>query len=263
MVASNRIPPRRRPAQLKATRGHSHNRIRKRHYTAGSLKGKKVTHTVSRKPFITSLKHFFSLSRIVKNLRHRRIKHLQESIAIPPQAQLTKMDQKITAMVTAITRGSFNDMVNCKNEFGRQFNLLSTESNEGSKKDGDDLRQLFMRWAESTKNLPVKKQLRVLLKTPHSQLHKNAIGIMSIYGGCHDYNHHQADFLSNYNLLIRCLIEIMLPKQKDVDFINSACDKEALDASPHSESLLKKILAIQPVPPAERINRPLMNMQGE
>ncbi|KEI72484.1 hypothetical protein [Endozoicomonas elysicola] len=249
MVASSRIPPKRRYTPLKATHPHSH-RIKKRHYRTGKLKGKRVIHIASRKQFVKGIKRLFSLSKVFKSIRNRKINHLEQAVVLPPKAKSSKIDRRIGNMVLAIIRGDLNQMVKRKNSFRTQVNRDAFEQGKGPSAGADDTRLLFMEWAESIKNTPLKEQIRQLLKTRQSRFHKNAIAFMSIYGGLNDYTPYQADIVSSYNLLMRCLVDVLLPSEKDLQFITLACRKDELTPSAHTELLLKEILAIQPPPPA-------------
>ncbi|WP_419535443.1 hypothetical protein [Endozoicomonas sp.] len=240
MVASSKIPSRRHYTQLKTA--HAIPPSRKRHFSPKRIKGKRVGHFISRKHFLKGIKRLFSYTKLLKNIRNRRISHLQKAIVLQSTTGSNNVDRRIGKMVLASACGNFKEVVKQKNLLRQQINQDMIDQRKGSSAGGDDTRALFMKWAESIKNTPQSEQICQLLKTPKSQLHRNAVAFMSIYGGVHDYTPYQADIVSSYNLLMRCLVQVLMPSLEETQYINDAIQKEDSNPSEHTMALLKKIL---------------------
>ncbi|WP_419835617.1 hypothetical protein [Endozoicomonas atrinae] len=250
MVAGRKIPPEMNPPPLNTTNPPLHNSNQQN--KVKRVKGKRVSHFVSFKGFVAGIKRIFSFVILLKNIRSRRINHLQQVIALPSTARSRAVDQCIGNMVLAVIRGDFNDIEQQKNLFRKQINQDAIQQGKGSRAGPDDTRLLFIAWAESIKTTPLGKQIRKLLKSHHARLHRNAMAFISLYGGVHDFTPYQADIVSSYNLLMRCLIDVLMPSDKDMQYMMDSVEKEECSPSPHTQVLLKEILAAHPVQPPAR-----------
>ena len=119
MVASSKIPPEINQTPLNATNPPPHevnqqNKVKR-------VKGKRVSHFVSFKGFITGIKRIFAFAILLKNIRSRRINHLQQVIALPSTTRSRVVDQCEGNMVLALIRGDFNEIEQQKNLFRSNY----------------------------------------------------------------------------------------------------------------------------------------------